>query len=317
MTPSVKETGPVLVTGASGFVGSHLARSLVLGGSEVHALVRKDSVLSRLQDILPKLRLEYGDLSDKESIKRVVAAVKPRGIFHLGVSNVVSGVGAETETLIKTNVAGTAHLLDAAAGRGFDFFVHIGSFLEYGVKAHPVREDERCEPGELYGVSKLAGTLYAQALGRREKLPVIVFRLFTPYGPQNDPRRFVATVISKALKNEPIALTSPRVSRDFIFVEDAVELFLEGAGKAGALSGEIFNAGTGVRTTLEEAVLSILKKTASQSEVKWGSFREVSYDSNDWQADMGKTFSHVSWRPKHSLKEGLDRAIAYFKAHGV
>ncbi|HBV01195.1 MAG TPA: hypothetical protein DEF00_02235 [Candidatus Taylorbacteria bacterium] len=316
MTLSSKLDGPVLITGASGFVGSHVVRKLVSDGARVHALVRKTSNLWRIQDILHDITLEYADLADSESIAQAITKVKPKGIFHLGVSNVVSGLGAKNETIIQTNALGTVALLDAASAASFDFFVMTGSFLEYGFKDHPVREDELCEPGELYGVSKLAGTLYGAALGRSQKKPIVALRLFTPYGPFNEPQRLTHQVIASALHVAPIALTSPTISRDFIFVDDAVELILEASQKAGEYRGEIFNAGSGVRTPIGDAVSYILEQTSSKSEVKWGSFRSVSYDSDTWQADMTKTFSHFSWRPKYSLHEGLDKTIEHFRKYG-
>lgn len=317
MTLIPHSQGPVLLTGASGFVGSHLARALVAQGKEVHALVRKSSNLWRLKEILPTLQLYCGDLAERESIERVVTRVKPRGVFHLGVSNVISGQGEGNEALIKTNLSGTVALLDAAAASGFDFFIAVGSFLEYGPKDHAVKESELCEPVELYGVAKLAGTLYGCALARAKKLPILALRLFTPYGPLNEPKRLTHMLIASALAGMPISLTSPSVSRDFIFVDDVVALLLEASERAKEFSGEIFNAGTGVRTTLGEVVSLVLKETGSKSKVEWGGFRDVAYDSEHWQADMAKTFSHFSWRPKHSLHDGLLKTIEHFKKYGV
>lgn len=316
MTAFSKLDGPLLVTGASGFVGSHVVRALVSNGTRVHALVRKTSNLWRLASVQKDITLEYGDFADLDSIGDIITRVKPKGVFHLGVSNVVSGLGEKNETIIQTNVLGTAALLDRASAAGFDFFVSIGSFLEYGIKDHAIKETELCEPGELYGVTKLAGTLYGIALARAKKLPIVALRLFTPYGSCNDEKRLTHHVIASALCNVPIALTRPAVSRDFIFVDDAVTLMLEAAEKANKCGGEIFNAGSGVRTPIGDAVSYILQKTASKSEVKWDSFRDVSYDSDTWQADMAKTFAHFLWRPKHSLHEGLDKTIEHFKGHG-
>lgn len=303
--------GPIFVTGASGFVGSHLTRALVARGEEVHALVRPSSNLFRLTDVLPKMMLHHGDLTDYDSLKKIISKVKPRGVFHLAVSNMIGGLGAEHAAMVATNVQGTIHLMDIASASGFDFFVTAGSFLEYGAKDHPLAEDGCCMPGELYGITKLAGTLYARA----KDMPIITLRLFTPYGPWNDSGRLTPTLISSALKNAPIALTRPTISRDFIFVNDIVALFLEAAGKAAKYRGEVFNLGSGVRTPLGEVVSYILKATGSKSEVRWGEFRAVSYDSDTWQADMTKTFSHFSWRPMYPLREGLDCTIEHFKKY--
>jgi len=315
MKDTLQSSGPILVTGATGFVGSALVRRLVSSGAAVHILARKTSSPWRIKDI-PEIALHYGDLANADSVKTVVNKVQPRGIFHLGVSNLIGAVGADNETLIQTNIGGTAHLLDVASAVGFDFFVTVGSFLEYGFRDHPVREDERCEPGELYGVTKLFGTLYGSALARSKNQPIVSLRLFTPYGPRNEPKRLTHAVISQALADKPIALTSPTISRDFIFIDDVVELLLEASRKAKEYRGEVFNAGSGIRTPLGDVVSYILEHTGSQTEVRWGSYHSVSYDSDAWQADMTKTFAHFSWRPKHSLHAGLDRTIEHFEKYG-
>ncbi|MBI2476207.1 MAG: NAD-dependent epimerase/dehydratase family protein [Candidatus Taylorbacteria bacterium] len=310
-----KLSGSILVTGATGFVGSHLARKLVMLGCDIHVLVRPTSNLWRLKDISSKITLHHGDLADKASVEKVVAEVKPKGIFHLGAAIVISGLGADSETMVAANVLGTVNLLDAASSYPYDFFVAMGSFLEYGFKDHPIAESEICQPGELYGITKLLGTLYGQALARREGKPIVTLRLFTPYGPWNEKERLTHKIIASALAGKEIALTRPTVSRDFVFIDDIVELILEAALAALKYRGEIFNLGSGVRTPIGDVVSYILKKTNSKSEVKWGTFRGVSYDSDWWQADMTKTFSCFSWRPKCPLHAGLDKTIEHFKKY--
>ncbi|MES2087653.1 MAG: NAD-dependent epimerase/dehydratase family protein [Patescibacteria group bacterium] len=311
-----KLSGPILVTGGTGFVGSHLVHALVERGFEVHVLARPASNFWRLEGIISKISVHHGDLSDKASIEKIVKKIKPKGIFHLGVASVVSGVGADNGTIIATNVLGTINLFEATASLPYDFFVSMGSFLEYGFKDHPIAESEICQPGELYGVTKLAATLYGQALARAQNKPIVTLRLFTPYGPANEKERLTSKIIAQALAGKEIALTRPTVSRDFVFVSDVVELLLEAADKAEKYKGEIFNIGSGVRTSIGDVVSHILQKTQSKSEVKWGTFRSVSYDSDVWQADMTETFSHFSWRPKVSLHAGLDRTIEHFKKFG-
>lgn len=308
--------GPILVTGASGFVGSHITRKLVELGTNVHILMRPTSNLWRLKNISSKVTFHHGDLADRATLEQIFTKVKPRGIFHFGVASVVSGLGAPNETMISTNVSGTVNLIDVASSYPYDFFVAMGSFLEYGFKDHPIKENEICEPGELYGITKLLGTLYGQALERSASKPMLTLRLFTPYGPWNEKERLTHKIIASALAGKEIALTHKTVSRDFVFIDDIVDLVLEAATKAGEYKGEIFNLGSGVRTTIGEVVSYILKKTGSKSEVKWGTFRTVSYDSDAWQADMAKTFSHFSWRPKIFPEQGLDKTIQHFKEFG-
>jgi nucleoside-diphosphate-sugar epimerase len=136
----------------------------------------------------------------------------------------------------------------------------------------------------------------------------------TPYGPGMQEKRLVREVIERALKNEAIALTAPSVSRDFIHVDDFIDLCLEVAASARAHTGELFNAGTGVATTLEGLSKEVLEITRSSSTVAWGSFKEVAYDSDLWCADMTKTFSAFSWRPKRSLKNGLKNTVAWLQS---
>lgn len=311
-----KLTGPIFVTGATGFVGSHLTRKLVSLGCNVHVLVRSTSNLWRLKDISSKITFHHGDLADRTTLEKVFTKVKPRGVFHFGVASVISGFGASNDTIIATNVSGTVNLMDIASPYPYDFFVAMGSFLEYGFKDHPIMENELCEPGELYGVTKLLGTLYGQALARAKGKPIMTLRLFTPYGPWNEKDRLTHKIIASALAGKEIALTHPKVSRDFVFIDDIVELVLEAAGKARENRGEIFNLGSSLRTTIGEVVSYILEKTGSKSEVKWGAFRAVSYDSDMWQADMTKNFSRFSWRPKHTIQSGLDKTIEHFKKYG-
>lgn len=311
-----KLTGPILVTGASGFVGSHVVKALVNLGLEVHVLVRKTSNLSRLKEVEGKFKIHFGDLTDKVSVEKVAAEVNPKGIFHLGVASIVSGVGAGSETMIATNLVGTINLIDSTKSLNYDFFVMTGSFLEYGFKANPIKENDLCEPAEIYGITKLAGTLYGQSTARINKKPIVIFRLFTPYGPENEPARLTHKIISNSLKGADISLTSPKISRDFIYIDDVVELLLQGASKASDCSGEIFNAGSGVKTTLDEVVNVIIEKIKSKSLIKWGDFRAVSYDSDSWQSNMDKTFKYFSWRPKVNLHDGLEKTIQYYKQFG-
>lgn len=304
----------VLITGGAGFIGSHLARALVRDGREVHLFLREHSDTRRIKDIVPSLNIHTVDLTREKEVQTAVEKVRPSGIFHLAVSTIASGVTASADELIQTNIAGTVHLVRALQKMEYDYLVTAGSFLEYGIKHESAKESDICEPPELYAVTKLAATLFCRATAREYKKPIVMLRLFTPYGPNIQEERLIAKIILNALRGEDIKLTRPKIARDYVYVDDIVACFLEAARHAQEFGGEIFNVGSGTPTSIAELVKYIVEKTGSQSGIRWHAFPSVSYDSDLWCADMSKTFSNFSWRPRVSLEQGLDKTIAWARA---
>lgn len=303
----------ILITGAAGFIGSHLVRRLVKDGHEVHVILREKSNTHRINDLLPQLNIHRGDLADNEFLRKLTEKIKPRGVFHLAAATIMSGVMASSEEVIRTNIAGSVNLIDALNGVDYDYFINTGSFSEYGFKDRPIKESDICEPIELYSITKLAQTLYSQTSARIKDKPILTFRLFTPYGPAVQKGRLIYNVIYNALRNQEISLTRPSVARDFIYVDDLIELYLEAADRAKKLKGEIFNAGSGVKTSLKELAGKAIKISGSKSGINWGAFPPVYYDSDKWQADMTKTFSKFNWRPKYDLDAGLAKTTDWLK----
>lgn len=305
----------VFVTGATGFVGSYLTRRLVQDSYEVHILARQNSDAWRIKDIADKVIWHNGDLRDKQEIEKIISLVKPKGIFHLAVSGIISGIIASAQDVIANNLLGTINLIDAVNKFDYDFFINAGSFLEYGMKVAAIKESDISEPPELYSITKLAAEQYARAIAKSQHKPIVCLRLFTPYGPANKKGVLVHEIITKALNNEDINLTSPAVSRDLIYLDDVVDLFLLSAKQAKYFIGEVFNVGSGRAVTIGEVVDFVLKETKSTSQVKWGAHHGVSYDSDIWQADMTKTQANFAWQPKYSLEEGIKETIEWYKNH--
>ena len=304
----------ILITGASGFVGSHTVRQAVTLGYEVHALVREDSSRERITDVEEKISIHTGALEDREFIHSLVKQLRPRAVLHLATSPIMSGKTADASTLIRTNIEGTVNLMDAAQASGVGAFINLGSGVgEYGPKNHPVAEDERCEPVELYAVTKLAGTLYGQGLAQRTGFPCLTFRLFTPYGPGIQKGRLLYNLIEHTLKGTPVQMGAPTVSRDFIFAEDIPPLLLEALERAEEKKGEIYNLGSGESTTLQSLVETVFRASDMKTEVEWNKLPVLSYDSEFWQADMTKTFKAFSWRPKISLLKGVTRTVEWMR----
>ena len=282
----------ILITGASGFVGSHVARMAREKNFEVVELNHKDTALE-----------------DKNAVEKFMEEVRPDTVFHLATSIVRSGKTASPQVVMRTNIEGSINLMDAALEVGVKAFINTGTFVEYGPKDHPIKEDERCDPMEIYAVSKLAATLYVQGLAERKEFPTITLRLFTPYGSNMKEGSLLYNVVTNIQNKKPIALSDKKVTRDLIYVGDVAELYLEAGEKASKYKGEIFNVGSGTPTTLEELVETVAGVTKTTAMPQWGAFPVQNYDKGVWQADMTKTFSHFTWRPKTALKEGLTKTI--------
>ncbi|MDP3963909.1 MAG: NAD(P)-dependent oxidoreductase [bacterium] len=310
----MRASRPIFITGGAGFIGSYLVERLVRDGHRVALLARPTTDLANLTGVRHAIEIFNGDITDQKRIAELVTSLKPKGFFHLAVSTILAGKTAPDNEVIRTNVHGTVNLINAAGSVDYDFFIQTGSYLEYGPKDHSVREDELCAPGELYSISKLAGTLYGQAIARSQNKPIVTFRVFTPYGPRSQKGRFVEVLVARALAGEDLKLSKPEVTRDFIYVEDLVDLLVEGMEKAKGLGGKIFNAGGGRAISFGDLVSLVLKQTNSKSGAHWNAFAGAAYDSDFCQADMRKTHEAFLWRPKHTLAEGIEKTVEWCRS---
>lgn len=311
MTPS-----RVLVTGATGFVGSHLVRRLVREGHEVHVLRRAQSNFQRLLDVLPELRTHQVELSHP-GLKTLMEQVRPEQVFHLAAATVVAGATGSAAELIEVNLLGTVNLIDACQSVGYASLVTTGDSFEYTASARPLREADRCEPDTLHGISKLGATLYAQRVAESARRPIVTLRLFSTYGPGDNPRRLVPRVIAGALGGSPITLSRREISRDWVYVDDVVELYLEAGRRAEGLGGGVYNAGSGIAVSIGAVTDMLIRLTGSAAEPAWGGFPAPAHDATPWIADMERTFGAFDWRPRTSLEEGLRITIAALRGEPV
>jgi nucleoside-diphosphate-sugar epimerase len=209
--------------------------------------------------------------------------------------------------MVMANLAGTVNLLDACNAIDYQGLVVAGDSFEYAPSHAPLLESDCPRPINLHGITKLAATLYAQAIARSR--PVIILRLFSSYGPYDNPKRLVPRVIETALAGTALALSRPNITRDWVYVDDVVSLLLEAAQRAKQLPGEVFNAGSGVPTDLGAIVAMILRLAGSRAEPKWGMFPAPDHDDYPWVADTHRIFSAFEWRPTTSLEAGLRATI--------
>ncbi|MGH7763961.1 MAG: NAD-dependent epimerase/dehydratase family protein [Candidatus Dormibacteraceae bacterium] len=292
----------VLVTGGTGFVGSNLVRRLLAGGHDVSVLVRSVRDPWRLTDVSDKVRWIEAAIEDGAALRAILADSKPQWIFHLAAHGAYSWQ-VDSELILRTNVIGTANLIDASIEAGFDAFVNAGSSSEYGFKDHPPREDEPLDPTSPYAVGKAAATLYCTQAGRTNQAPVTTLRLYSVYGPWEDPRRFIPQLVARGLEGRLPPLARASTARDFVFVEDVCDAFLVAASSS-VEPGAVYNVGTGRQTTLLDAVNVARQLFGIGAEPSWGSMDDRVWDTASWVADCSRLVN-IGWRPSIDLEHGL------------
>jgi nucleoside-diphosphate-sugar epimerase len=306
-------TERLLVTGATGFVGANLCRRLVELGCDVHALLRPGSDRWRIADLVGRLRITEVDLLDAEAVTEAVRAADPTVVYHLAAHGAYPHQ-ADMTRITLTNVNGLVHLLTACGDSRCRLFVNTGSSSEYGRKLFAMRESDALEPTSYYAVAKAAQTLLCQAATRRSAFPIITLRLFSVYGPYEEPGRLVPNLMRAALRGETIDMVDPSTSRDFIHVDDVTELYLM-ADRLSGLSGEILNVGTGVQTSLETLVATVGEVHGEPVRARWGSMDARPWDTSTWVADISKARRLLGWQAPTGLREGVARCLTWFADH--
>jgi nucleoside-diphosphate-sugar epimerase len=296
-----------LVTGAAGFVGANLARRLLAEGHEVHALVRPGGDRWRLGELGADVAVREADLRDADAVSAAFAAARPDAVFHLGTRGAYSWQ-AEAREILETNVLGTANVLDACV-RADTALVNTGSSSEYGFKDHAPAENEPLEPTSVYGVAKAAATLLCSSVARDRGIAVTTLRLYSVYGPWEEPGRFVPALAEAAIRGTLPALGSPSSARDFVWIGDVVEAYLLAASAPG--EGTVYNVGSGRQTTLAEAVEAARRVLGVAEEPSWGSMADRSWDTDVWVAEISKIERELGWRPAVAFDEGLARTAEW------
>ncbi|MFI5283903.1 MAG: NAD-dependent epimerase/dehydratase family protein [Candidatus Dormibacterales bacterium] len=302
-TPAAPDPKRALVTGGTGFVGANLVRRLLAEGHEVGLLVRKGHDPWRLAGVSGRLQWIEASLEEPAALAAVVADFRPQWVFHLAAHGAYSWQ-REPASILKTNVLGTANLLDACLGIGFDAFVNTGSSSEYGFKDHPPREDEVLEPSSTYAVAKAAATLYCAQAARAHDAPVATLRLYSVYGPWEEPKRFIPQLVARGLEGRLPPLASPETARDYVYVSDVCDAFLRVASGVHE-PGSVYNLGTGVQTTLRQAVEVARRVFKIAMDPHWGSMPGRGWDTTTWVADSSRIKEHFGWDPAVDLERGL------------
>jgi nucleoside-diphosphate-sugar epimerase len=304
----------VLITGGSGFIGACLAHDLIAAGHEVHLLLRQESRTWRLAALEGRYISHWADLRDGQLVRAAMAACRPDVIYHLAAHGAYRRQ-KERAAILATNLLGTANLLDALDGHDYRMLVQAGSSSEYGHKNGPIRETDRLEPRDDYGVTKAAATLLCQAEAFKGR-PVTTVRVFSAYGPWDDPARLVPYVINCCARGDRPQLTTGHQPRDFIYIDDVVDL-LKTAARLPQARGEILHAGTGRQHSVRDMVQTIMTVCGGgKMRAEFGN-RIGTDEPATWVASIEHTTAVTGWKPRCDLRTGVERTWTWLQSRGA
>lgn len=299
----------ILVTGAAGFIGSHLVRRLLKENCRVIVLVKPITDLWRIQDIIGKLEIINCDLGiENQELKTKLSQIDI--IYHLSASGVDQSEN-DCNSIIRTNVTGTLIMLELARDLKTERFIYCGSCFEYG-KGSFLSEKSFPVPFSEYAVSKLAGWFLTNAFFRKYNLPVVSLRPFNVYGPYEASYRLVPHTIINAIKGKDIKLTHGEQKRDFVFIDDMIDGFIA-AGITPGIIGETFNLSAGSLVSVKEIVNTIIELVNTEAKPIFGA---LDYRKSEiWllSGDPEEARNKLNWKVKISLRDGLKKTINWFK----
>lgn len=304
----------IFVTGGAGFIGANLVEKL-LSKNQVHLLIKPTTKIWRLAHLLDhkNLRLHFGSLSDLAALQALMQEIQPTVIYHLATRGAYSSQQDFSE-IFAANVIGTSNLLTATASLPYQLLVNTSSSSEYGFQSQPMSEKTVPAPDSYYAISKLAATHLCQLQAHQLHKPIVTFRLFSIYGPWEEPTRLMPRLLSAFNQDESLPMAQGELGHDFVYVDDLVDLYRQ-VELLSQFEGEIFNLGSGIQTTLTELAACAEKVTNGHANLHWSGLPNRSWDKKTWVADMSKTKQLLDWSPNTSLSSGLTKMNRWLKAH--
>jgi dTDP-glucose 4,6-dehydratase len=311
----------VLVTGAGGFIGSHLVEWLVNEGAHVRAFVRYTStgtpgLIRQLPaDVSEQVDLIYGDLRDQAAVKGAMNGVQT--VMHLGALISIPYSYRHPAEVVETNVIGTLNILLAGREAGVERIVHTSSSEVYGTARYvPMGENHPLQGQSPYSASKIGADMLVDSFFRSYDLPVVTVRPFNTYGPRQSSRAVIPTIIVQAMTQDEIRLGNLEAKRDLTYVTDTVAGFLK-AGEKPGVEGQTFNLGVGREISvnmLVEIILEIIGRKVPVH-VEQVRTRPSKSEVDRLLSDNSLAKARLDWAPQVDLRQGLSYTITWIQDH--
>ena len=302
--------GPILILGASGFVGANLFRRILSDRNDVFGTATHLPTW-RLEG-LSKENVHTADLLVDSNLDALLEQVKPRTIFNCIAYGAYS-FEQDSQLIYQTNFNLTAKILSRLSADNLSFYVHSGSSSEYGANASGPDEYDFLKPNSDYSVSKTACANLIYYYGQKKRIPCANLRLYSVYGPLEDSSRLIPALISKGIDGEYPEFVDPDISRDFIYVDDVCEAFiLTALNLTEENYGVSLNIGSGCKTTIGD-VAKAAKSLFNLTSEPIFSMPSRLWDVADWYANVKRAEEMIGWRSRTSFETGLAKSVDWFR----
>lgn len=299
-----KLPGPILVTGVSGFIGAKLFFTLRKYRDDVYACSRNPQHSWRLINVQSP-NLVNCDITDTDSLNRLVAAIKPMTVFNLAAYGAYARQ-RDAEKIHQTNYIGTFKLLRAVSDAGCGAFVQAGTSSEYGINCAFPDENAELIPNSDYAVAKAGAGYIVKYYGKILGFPCVNLRLYSIYGPWEEKDRLIPTVITNGLQGKYPNLVNKEISRDFVYVDDCTEAFVRAALTVCKTNpGISLNIATGKKTTLEEVARTAKEVFRIPEEPVFGTMANRNWDLSDWYGNPARAEELTGWKARTSFRDGM------------
>jgi nucleoside-diphosphate-sugar epimerase/glycosyltransferase involved in cell wall biosynthesis len=300
-----KLEGPIVVFGAGGFIGSNLFREILQFREDVYAITSKEPFIPWRIDDLRADRIIHADLTDRSSLEKLFSQHHFKTIFDLAAYGAYSKQN-DVKLIYQTNVIGLLNLLEVCAPYKIRAFVHAGSSSEYGLNCKEPLESAELHPNSHYSVTKASAAQMIKYYGTILQFPVVNLRYYSIYGKYEEPDRLIPQIIEKGMKKEYPPLVQPDISRDFVYIDDAVYATLLAANaNYTEIGGQSINIASNKKTTIRDIARTSKEIFDIPDEPVWGDFANRKWDLKEWYGNASLAKKLLNWEAATDLKEGL------------
>ena len=311
------EMSKVLVTGGTGFLGHHVVKALLDRKAAVTLLIQPHEKTWRLDDIESNVNIVKATLANREETKMAVREIRPEVIVHFAGMMERRRDLSILDDLNNHHIVSTINIILSSDPEVTKLVINTGTSEEYGEQADPFVETLPINPVSPYSASKGAATIMATYLSKAIGVPVVTMRPFITYGPGQIHDTLIPFLIKGVLEKKTVELTEGLQYRDFIFVDDLVSCYLAVIEKSASIKTPgIFNVGTGKKMRVRDVVETIADLMNGQDYLKIGARPMRPGEPESMVADVQKAEEILEWVPEVSLRDGLERTIAWWLEHG-